>query len=188
MIKQLKEQWDSYVGPKDERLVAEENRLYAKLARALLVIGLVSVFYGNALHRAAGMFGDPAIKGKLYGAFPSEMVLCIGIIIVCTWYTSSLTKQGVISDNRFAEVDSFPAGYFALCSALGALAAFVGAFVVEALAQAQFAGFGGVYWAANAAMAAIFAIVVFVACMVGFWLYFRDAKRNRRRIEAELGE
>ena len=35
MFKQLKDQWNAYVGPKDERLVAEENRLYAKLAKTL---------------------------------------------------------------------------------------------------------------------------------------------------------
>jgi hypothetical protein len=101
-------------------------------------------------------------------------------------FTSSLTKQGIIADNRFAEVDTCPTGYFTLCSAIGAALVFVGAFVLEVLAQAQFVGFGGVYWAASAALAFFIAAVVFIGSLIGLVLYFRDAKKNRKRIEAEL--
>ena len=188
MFKQLKDQWNAYVGPKDERLVAEENRLYAKLAKALLVIGIISMYYGNALHRAAGMFSDTSIGSKFYSAFPPEMIMSLGIIIACTMFTSSLTKQGIIADNRFAEVDTCPTGYFAICSAIGAGIVFFGAFVLEVLAQAQFVGFGGVYWVANATLALFIAAIVFIGSLIGLVLYFRDAKKNRKRIEAELDD
>ena len=188
MFKQIKDQWNAYVGPKDERLVAEENRLYAKLAKALLVIGIISMYYGNALRRAAGMFSDTAVGSKFYSAFPPEIIMSLGIIIACTVFSSTLTKQGVIADNRFAEVDTCPTGYFTLCSAIGAALVFVGAFVLEVLAQAQFVGFGGVYWAASAALAFFIAAVVFIGSLIGLVLYFRDAKKNRKRIEAELDD
>lgn len=186
MFKQIKDQWNAYVGPKDERLVAEENRLYAKLAKALLVIGIVSMYYGNALRRAAGMFSDSAVGSKFYSAFPPEMIMSLGIIIACTVFTSSLTKQGIIADNRFAEVDTCPTGYFTLCSAIGAVLVFAGAFVLEVLAQVQFVGFGGVYWVADLGLALFIAAFVFVGSLIGLVLYYRDAKKNRKRIEAEL--
>lgn len=188
MFKKLKDQWNAYVGPKDERLVAEENRLYAKLAKALLAIGIVSMYYGNALRRAAGMFSDTAVGSKFYSAFPPEIIMSLGIIIACTVFSSTLTKQGVIADNRFAEVDTCPTGYFAICSAIGAVLVFAGAFVLEVLAQAQFVGFGGVYWVANVALAFFIAAIVFIGSLIGLVLYFRDAKKNRKRIEAELGD
>lgn len=186
MIKKLIAQWNAYVGPKDERLVAEENRLNAKLAKALLAIGIVSMYYGNALHRAAGMFSDTSVGSKYFMAFPPEMIMSLGIIIACSLFTGALTKQGVIADNRFAEVDTCPIGYFALCSAIGAGLVFAGAFVLEALAQAQFVGFGGVYWMANAVLAFFIAAFVFIGSLIGLVLYYRDAKKNRKRIEAEL--
>ena len=188
MIKKLIAQWDAYVGPKDERLVAEENRLYAKLAKALLGIAAVSMYYGNALRRAAGMFNDAALGSKYFSAFPPEMITSLGIIIACTVFTSTITKQGVISDNRFADVDRVPMGYFAICAALGSGIVFACSFVMEALAQAQFVGFDGIYWMANAALSLFMAVVVLIGSMIGLVLYFYDAKRNRRRIEAELGE
>ena len=187
MIKKLMDQWNAYVGPKDERIVAEENRLYAKLAKALLVIVLVTMYYGNALRRAAGMFNDTALGSKYFSAFPPELALSLGVIISCTVFSLTLTKQGFIANNRFAEVDTCPTGYFANCSGIAAALIVLSVFVIESLAQAQFVGFAGVYWKANLAMAVVYAAVVFIGSMIGLVLYYRRARANHKRIEAELG-
>lgn len=186
MIKKLMDQWNAYVGPKDERIVAEENRHYAKLAKALLVIVLATMYYGNALRRAAGMFDDVALGGKYFSAFPPEMALSLGVVISCTAFSLALTKQGLIANNRFAEVDTCPTGYFATCSGIAAALIVLCVFVVESLAQAQFVGFAGVYWKANLAMAVVYATMVFIGCIIGLVLYYRRARANQRRIEAEL--
>ena len=39
---------------------------------------------------------------------------------------------------------------------------------------------------ANLAMAVVYAAMVFIGSMIGLVLYYRDAKKNRKRIEAEL--
>lgn len=187
MFKHLKAKWDSNVGPKDERLVAEENRLYAKMAKALLGIGILSMFYGNALRRAAGMFDDAALGSKYYTTFPPEMIVGIGIIICCALHTSSLTKQGIITtESRFAEVDACPTGFFAIYAALASVLVFASAFVLESFAQMQFDGLNGVYWMSNLALALFMAGIVFVGSLAALVLYYHDAKKNRKRIEAEL--
>ena len=107
-------------------------------------------------------------------------------LISCTAFSLALTKQGLIANNRFAEVDTCPTGYFATCSGIAAALIVLCVFVVESLAQAQFVGFAGVYWKANLAMAVVYATMVFIGCMIGLVLYYRRARANQRRIEAEL--
>lgn len=186
MIKKLIAQWEAYVGPKDERIVAEENRLYSRLAKALIVITLVAIYYGMALRRAAGLFGDSALGSKYMGAFPPELILSFGIIITCTMYTTSLTRQGVIANNRFADVDTCPTSYFALCALLAAVVAAIGCFAVESFAQVQFVGPSGVYWVGNLAIGVFLGWVVFVGSFISYVLTYRDARKNRQRIDREL--
>ena len=187
MFKQLKDRWDSYAGPKDERLVAEENRLYAKMAKALLGIGVLSMFYGNALRRAAGMFVEALLDSRYYWAFPPEMIVGIGIIVCCALHTSSLTRQGIITtESRFAEVDTCPIGFFATFSALASVLVFACIFALESFAQVQFVGLSGVHWMDNLTFALIMAGSIFVFTIITLVLYFYYAKKNRKRIEAEL--
>lgn len=186
MIKKLIAQWEAYVGPKDERIVAEENRAYSKLAKALLAISIVAAYYDNALRRAASMFNDSALGSKYLDAFPPHLVLSIGIVISCALFSSSLTKKGIIASNRFAEVDHCPTDYFALCSGMGAAAILVCCFVVECLAQAQFVGLAGVYWIANLCIGCVVATLVFILSLAAMVLDYRHARKNLNRIEAEL--
>lgn len=186
MIKKLISQWEAYVGPKDERIVAEENRAYSKLAKSLLAVSIVTMYYSNALRRAASMFNDSAVDSKYMDAFPPHLFLSIGIVISCAIFSSTLTKQGIIANNRFAEVDHCPTNYFAICSGLGAAAILVCCFAVECLAQVQFVGIAGVYWIANLCIGCVMAVIVFVFSLAAMVLDYHHTRKRLDRIEAEL--
>ena len=186
MFTSLKEKWEAYVGPKDERLEALSNRYYARLARSLIVCASLCVYYDNALRRAASMFDESFEQSALANTVPTGMLLSLALATCCVLYVSRINKQGIVDINRFAETDTFPLGYFALCSALGAAAVALGIFAVESFAQVQFVGIQGTYWAANAAMGLFYASIIFPLCLLVSWFDYRSAKRNRKRIELEL--
>ena len=183
----IKSMWNKYTGPKDERLAAEENAVYAKGYKILLVTCLAVIYYTQHLIMVANWEGLVSDKFA-FGTLRPDLLLTISVLVVCAWIVGHFVKRGTFDSNRFAQTDSFPVGYSVICSAAGGGIAGLAVFLMNVLAEVQILGFGGTYWAANAGIGAFFALVVFALCVPMFYLFYRSAKKNRQKADALLGE
>lgn len=183
----IKSKWNAYVGPKDERLEAEENKVYAKACKALLVLCLVVIYYTQHLIMVANWEGLVSDKFA-YGTLRPDIFLVIMVLIVCGWVMGHFSKRGAFDSNRFAQTDEFPAGYSALCSAAGGIGCGLTVFAMNVLAEVQILGFAGTFWAQNALIGLALGVVIFALCMPAYYVLFRSAKKNREKAEALLEE
>ena len=108
------ERWREHRGSVDERVEAESNRVY-KLGFVMLSFGvLVYLYYDWSLKQAmcmrdvlangAGRMEFTSADLFLYGWFALTMI--VGMVL--------LVRKGFGDDNRFAEAEQFPIGYYAI--------------------------------------------------------------------------
>lgn len=169
------DKWNEYVGPKDERIVAEENRVYKRACIAIAFGVIALAYYQTALDMAA-MMGDlePATTGITVGS-----LACLWVTIVFAVCCVDLARKGLVENNRFGNVDRYPLGYFSLCSGIGAGITAAAMFLISVIAQWQVLGADGIFWAGDAAGALVAGVVVFALCSIAFPIYFHSAKKNR---------
>ena len=116
------ERWREHRGSVDERVEAESNRVY-KLGFVMLSFGvLVYLYYDWSLKQAmcmrdvlangAGRMEFTSADLFLYGWFALTMI--VGMVL--------LVRKGFGDDNRFAEAEQFPIGYYAIASIAFAVA------------------------------------------------------------------
>lgn len=177
----LMKRWKAYHGSTDERIELEMNRIY-KSGFLMLMFGyLVYLYYSLALKQAQMMIDITATgSGSMTLDFP-ELLLFAWFLCTLLYCTVRTSRKGFIDNGRFAEVDEFPGGYFALVSGLAALGAGVLSALVHVLAVLQVSGSMD-YLALIVAIQSIsLAILVFGGCMLVFYLSFRSAKKNREK-------
>lgn len=184
----LIQQWKAYVGPKDERVEAESNRIY-KVGFIMLSFGLVAYLYcGSALKQAMFMrdmlaTGSGSIELTagdlfLYGWILLTMVVCA--VLQC--------RKGFVDNNRFAEVETFPARYYALTSCFVSVGLGVLAPAIRVLAEFQIRGAEGIMWRDAAIQGIVIAIAMFLALMLVYWAAFKTAQSRRKQLELRLDE
>lgn len=184
----LIQQWKAYVGPKDERVEAESNRVY-KLGFIMLSFGvLVYMYYDWSLKQAVYM-RDVLANGTgrielttadlfLYGWFALTMI--IGMVL--------LIRKGFGDDNRFAEVEKFPTGYYALVSVAFVVGVDVLATAIRILAEFQVLGAEGIMWS-SVAFGSVFALVAGIPLfLLGYWISFSTAQSRRKQLELRFDE
>ena len=178
----IKEALHRYRGNRDERIVAEMNKIYKNGFIALsyglvvyLVYGLMKsqVLLVNGITDSASI---PLSQTILHGWFLVVMIACV----------IATTGKGFVDDGRFAETGSFPLGYFLLCSIAAALATGVGSALLRMLAELEIVGPDGILWVADIAIALVFSTVTFLFCLLGCYLSFVAAKRRRDTLARRL--
>lgn len=91
--------------PKDERVVAETNRIY-KAGYMILTFGiLVDLYLQFSSVNGSGF----SVRPVEFGMFMLAQIACVVMMV----------RRGMSDDNRYAEADVFPQKYYALVS-LGA--------------------------------------------------------------------
>ena len=138
------ERWREHRGSVDERVEAESNRVY-KLGFVMLSFGvLVYLYYDWSLKQAmcmrdvlangAGRMEFTSADLFLYGWFALTMI--VGMVL--------LVRKGFGDDNRFAEAEQFPIGYYAIASIAFAVAVAVDVLTtgLRVLAEFQVLGAG----------------------------------------------
>ena len=146
------ERWREHRGSVDERVEAESNRVY-KLGFVMLSFGvLVYLYYDWSLKQAmcmrdvlangAGRMEFTSADLFLYGWFALTMI--VGMVL--------LVRKGFGDDNRFAEAEQFPIGYYAIASIAFAVAVAVDVLTtgLRVLAEFQVLGAGEIMWPAVA--------------------------------------
>lgn len=187
----LIDQWKTYVGPTDERIEAEANRIY-KRGFVMLILGfLVIMYYDTMVRQVAAMAsfdatGSATVEFDLFGT-----ILSVWMVFTCLVCVIIQCRKGYVEQNRFAEVDEFPSGYFALVSVIVAVVMGLAVALMRVFAEIQVLGLGAVTgdtWLIAAVFGASLALIVFVLLMVSSYLVFRAAKRSRKKLEARFDE
>lgn len=182
------QQWRACAGPKDERVEAESNRVY-KLGFVMLSFGVLVYLYYDWSFKQAMCMRDVLANGTgrmefttadlfLYGWFALTMV--VGMVL--------LVRKGFGDDNRFAEVEQFPIGHYALASIVFVVCVDVLATAIRILAEFQVLGAGEITWPA-VAFGSVFAFVVGIPLfLLGYWISFKTAQSRRKQLELRFDE
>ncbi|MCL1799674.1 MAG: hypothetical protein FWG23_08070 [Eggerthellaceae bacterium] len=158
---------------RDERLLAETNRINA-IGFYILSAGiLLDLYYGMSQMQVAFMH-DMEVEVSLY-VRPLEYLALMGAMITCLIIS---IKRGVMTNNRFANTEHFPWEYYLVWSGLGALGVGLGTALFRALAEYRVLGAGQVHWLGNGALGLVCALMVFFLCIGAYYLSFKIAKRQ----------
>lgn len=179
----LVRQWRAYAGPKDERLEAENNKIY-RTGFMLLSVGVMalSVYRMISEHVAWVHSGAAGMRHFSTTIDPLLIWFLLVLLVLCVMQA----RRGFVETNRFGQTDTFPTGYFSLCSGLVGLCTAIILWVMRCVAEAQLFGFGEVLWFENLIVAAFAGLFCGALTLVLFYLHFRSAKRGRDQIEADL--
>lgn len=183
----LTRKWDELMGPKDERLEAEENKA-TKAAFCVLLIGsVVSLYYWLMVDQVALSTAHPVFTSVGEGVVPVQIPLALTILVAGVVSLRMQIRSGAFSSyKRYAEIDRVPWGYvtsFALaCGAcVGVLTC-----VMRIVAEIQIVGTENVAWLGDVAIGVVFFAIAFVAGFCVIALTINDAIKRKHAIEREL--
>lgn len=185
---ELVKRWKAYRGFTDERVEIEMNRIYK--AGFLMLLGgyVVYLYYALALKQVQMMVDVMSTgTGNMSLALP-ELLLFAWFLITLIYCSVRQCRKGIVDDGRFAEVDEFPGGYFALVSGLAALGAGVLSALVHVIATLQVGGSMDYFALIIAAQSVSIAILTFGGCMLAFYLSFRSAKNSREKAALQFDD
>lgn len=183
----LTRKWNEIMGPKDERLEAEDSRI-ARIAACILVVGsVISLYYGIMLDQVAATTDHPILTPLGQSLVPVQLPLTLTILAAGIASIALQTRAGYFSTRkRFAEVDRIPWDFACLFAvACGAVVGLLTC-VMRILAEVQIVGLGQVAWFGDIAMGIVFFIMGFALGLFFMALSINDAIKQRRRLEQEL--
>lgn len=179
------QKWREYAGPKDERLEAENAKIYT-LGFMLLSFGMLALLvYQIIAQQVAWVHNDGNGAFHLF-ASPVDAAMYAWLFIVMLVCAVLQTRKGYVDTNRFGQTDRLPASYFLLIAGLSGVASALAIAAMRCIAEAQIVPFESIFWAANLATGVVFGILIFAATFGALCLAFYDAKHHRAKIEAEL--
>lgn len=183
----LVRQWRAYVGPRDERLEAENCRIY-RIGFLLLSFGMLLFFLYNVMaSQVAWVHSDSSAHIELFSS-PLDFALFLWFLVTMVICCVLQSRKGFVETNRFGQTDTFPIGYFALIAGIsGGVSALVLA-AMRCIAELQIVRADEVFWLANFCIGLVFGVSIFAATLLGFYLQFRSAKKHRAKIDAALDE
>lgn len=181
----LARKWREYAGPKDERLEAENAKIY-KFGFMLLSFGmLVLLVYQIMAQQVAWVHNGADGAFKLF-ANPVDAVMYVWLFVVMLICSVQQTRKGYVDTNRFGQTDHLPTGYFLLIAGITGVASALAIAAMRCIAEAQIVPFEDIFWAANLATGVVFGVTIFAATFGALCLAFYEAKHRRAKIEAEL--
>ena len=181
----LVQKWREYAGPKDERLEAENAKIY-KIGFVLLSFGMLMIFFYQFIARQVAWVHSDASEMPYLFATPFEAAMYTWLVIVMLICVVLQTRKGYVDTNRFGQTEHLPAGYFLLVSGPSGAAFALVVAAMRCVAEVQIVPFESVYWAANLATGAACGVTIFAATFTLLCATFFTAKRRRAKLEAEL--
>lgn len=181
--------WNEIMGPKDERLEAEENKAMKAGANILLFGSIVSLYYAIMLSQVASTTDHPIMTVLGESLVPAQIPLMLTILAAGIVSMAIRLKTGAFSSyKRFAEVNSIPWDYVSL------FAVFCGAVIgiltcsMRIVAEIQIVGVNNVAWFGDLAMGVVFFVMGFTIGFVAIACAIHNAVKRRREIEQRLEE
>lgn len=179
------QKWREYAGPKDERLEAENAKIYT-LGFMLLSFGMLALLIYQIIAQQVAWVHNGGNGAFHLFASPVDAAMYAWLFIVLLVCAVLQTRKGYVDTNRFGQTDCLPAGYFLLVAGLTGVASALAIAAMRCIAEAQIVPFESIFWAANLATGVVFGILIFAATFGALCLAFYDAKHHRAKIEAEL--
>ena len=169
----LIKRYNQIMGPKDERLEAEENKSMKVGGTILLIGSVLSLYYAIMLDQVSSTTGQPIFTALGEKLIPVHLLLVLTILVAGVVSLTMQTRAGYFSSHkRFAEVDQVPWDFVSL------FALFCGAIVGIHTC--------GMRIVADLAIGIIFFIMGFLVGFAAITLTIHDAIKRRRALESEL--
>lgn len=185
----LTRKWNEIMGPKDERLEAQECRSARVSAGILLVGAVISLYYAIMLNQVASTTDNPILTDLGETLVPVQTLLTLTILVAGFAGIGLQLKSGAFSSyKRFAEVDRIPWDYVVLFAVFCGVMVGLLTSVTRIVAEAQIVGFANIAWAGDLAMGVVFFGMGFAVGFVAIACTIRDAIKRRRALERELEE
>ena len=181
----LAQKWREYAGPKDERLEAENAKIY-KLGFMLLSFGMLTLLVYQIMAQQVAWVHNGANDSFRLFANPVDAAMYAWLFIVMTVCAVLQTRKGYVDTNRFGQTEHIPTGYFLLISGITGIASALAIAAMRCIAEAQIVPFEDVFWAANLATGAFCGATILIATFAALCASFFSAKKRRAKIEAEL--
>lgn len=181
----LVQKWREYAGPKDERLEAENAKIY-KIGFMLLSFGMLMILFYEILARQVAWVHSDASEMPHLFATPAEAAMYAWLVIVMLICVVLQTRKGYVDTNRFGQTEHLPVGYFLLVCGISGVTSTLVIAAMRCIAEVQIVPFESVYWAENLATGAVCGTMIFIATFAALCATFFSAKKRRAKIEAEL--
>lgn len=179
------QKWREYAGPKDERLEAENAKVY-KIGFYLLSFGMLMILFYEILARQVAWVHSSSSEMPHLFATPFEAAMYVWLVIVMLICVVLQMRKGYVDTNRFGQTEHLPVGYFLLlCGISGVTSALVIA-AMRCIAEAQIVPLESVFWAANLATGVFCGLTIAIVTFATLCTVYFSAKRRRAKIEAEL--
>lgn len=181
------DRWNEFMGPKDERLVAESNRC-AAIGYTILIIGTsLCLYYGIMLNQVADTTGHPLLTPLGQSVFPVDIAILIVILSSGLISTYLQVRSGALDTHaRIAQSDRIPWDYVTLIALLCGVGLGVVTCGMRILAEVQIVGIENVTWAGDIAMGVVYFTLAFLLAFGLFAATFHSAIDRRRQLEREL--
>lgn len=181
--------WNEYMGPKDERLEAEENKSMKVASYILLVGSVVSLYYWIMVNQVAYTTDHPVLTPLGDSVVSVQIPLSLTILVACGVSTGMQIRGGAFSSHRrYAEVDNIPWDYVAITALFCGAVLGILTCVMRILAEIQIVGIESVAWGGDLAIGVVFFGMGFVLGFGAMALLIHDAIKRRRELERELWE
>lgn len=183
----LTRKWNEIMGPKDERLEAEENKSVKTGAYILLAGCVISMYYAIMLDQVASTTEHPLLT-----ELGAEVVPVYALLTVTTLAAGAISigmqiRAGMFSSyKRVAEVDVVPWDYVALVAVVCGAMLGVLTCVMRVVAEIQIVGIEHVAWGGDIAMGVVYFVMGFGLGFIFMAATIHDAIKRRRQLEAEL--
>lgn len=183
----LTRKWNEIMGPKDERLEAEENKSMKVSAFILLAGSIISMYYAIMLDQVANTTEHPLLTELGLQVVPVYALLAITILVAGAVSIGMQVKAGMFSSyKRVAEVDVIPWDYVTLTAVFCGAVLGVLTCVMRIVAEIQIVGIDHVAWGGDVAMGVVYFVMGFGLGFLFMAATIHDAIKRRHQLEAEL--
>ena len=165
---------------KDERVVAEINRIY-KIGFHLLSFGILA----DILLQAIGV----RLEGST--VVDSSINLIEFAVLMLAWAVSLflMSRKGLMDDNAFAEADRYPWKHYLVQGLLAGAGAAAVVCIIQFFSGAAWASMSMPYILLAFASQLIFMVpAVTILLLLITWVSFRYARERRRKTEQAIGD
>ena len=165
---------------KDERVVAEINRIY-KIGFHLLSFGILA----DILLQAIGV----RLEGST--VVDSSINLIEFAVLMLAWAVSLflMSRKGLMDDNAFAQADRYPWKHYLVQGLLAGAGAAAVVCIIQFFSGAAWASMSVPYILLAFASQLIFMVpAVTILLLLITWVSFRYARERRRKTEQAIGD
>ena len=183
----LIKRWNAYMGPKDERLVAENNRCMRVGYYVLLAGTCLAAYYAIMVNQVADTTSTPVFTAAGQGLSDLGGVLAFVILASALTTLALEMKAGVVDEHvRMATIDQVPWDFCVIIGLVTGAVLGVATAGMRMLVEWQIVGADRITWGGDIAMGVVFFVMAFVLGTFCTAAFFASAIKQRKLLEEKL--